>query len=62
LQLALNGSRCATTKVLFLGPGEAGTGIADLFVAAAKLEGLSEAEAHTRCWFVDRRASSCATG
>jgi malate dehydrogenase (oxaloacetate-decarboxylating)(NADP+) len=40
-------------KLLFLGAGEAGTGIADLFTAAAMNVGLSETEARSRCWFVD---------
>jgi malate dehydrogenase (oxaloacetate-decarboxylating)(NADP+) len=48
-------SRLADQRVLFLGAGEAGTGIADLFVAAARAEGLAEADARARCWFVDSR-------
>ena len=39
--------------ILFLGAGTAGTGIADLVVAAMKEEGLSEKAAQSRCWFVD---------
>ena len=51
--LRVTGNRLRDQKLLFLGAGEAGTGIADLFTAAAKLEGLAEAEARERCWFVD---------
>ena len=40
-------------KLLFLGAGEAGTGIADLFTAAAIDAGLTETAARERCWFVD---------
>lgn len=42
-------------KVLFLGAGEAGTGIGELFVSALAEEGVSEAEARLRCWFVDSK-------
>jgi malate dehydrogenase (oxaloacetate-decarboxylating)(NADP+) len=51
--LRLTGGKLKDQKLLFLGAGEAGTGIADLFVAAARQDGLSEAEARKRCWFVD---------
>jgi len=51
--LRMTSGRLRDQKLLFLGAGEAGTGIADLFTAAARDEGLSEAEARARCWFVD---------
>lgn len=47
------GQSLAGQKLLFLGAGEAGTGIADLFTAAAIDAGLTESEARARCWFVD---------
>jgi malate dehydrogenase (oxaloacetate-decarboxylating)(NADP+) len=53
--LRLTGSTLAQQKFLFLGAGEAGTGIADLYVEAARTEGLGEAEARARCWFVDSK-------
>ncbi|MBI4622573.1 MAG: NAD-dependent malic enzyme [Verrucomicrobia bacterium] len=53
--LRLTGSTLARQRLLFLGAGEAGTGIADLYVAAARAEGLGEAEARRHCWFVDSK-------
>ena len=40
-------------KILFLGAGEAGIGIADVFVAALAEEGIPVPDARKRCWFVD---------
>jgi malate dehydrogenase (oxaloacetate-decarboxylating)(NADP+) len=51
--LRLSGGHLRDQKLLFFGAGEAGTGIADLHAATVRLEGLSEAEARARCWFVD---------
>jgi len=40
-------------RIMFLGAGSAGTGIADLLVRAFEAEGLSTKEAYERLWFVD---------
>jgi malate dehydrogenase (oxaloacetate-decarboxylating)(NADP+) len=53
--LQITGGKLADQRILFLGAGEAGTGIADLYTAAARAEGLSEAAARGRCWFVDTK-------
>jgi malate dehydrogenase (oxaloacetate-decarboxylating)(NADP+) len=53
--LQITGGRLSDQRLLFLGAGEAGTGIADLYTAATRAEGLTEAAARERCWFVDTK-------
>lgn len=53
--LRMTGGKLADQRILFLGAGEAGTGIGDLIVSAMTDEGMSLAEARSHCWFVDSR-------
>src|ERR1700761_8581301 len=53
--LRVKGGKLSDETVLFLGAGEAATGIADLVVSAMMAEGLSERDAIQRNWLTDSR-------
>ncbi|MDR3378666.1 MAG: NAD-dependent malic enzyme, partial [Verrucomicrobiae bacterium] len=53
--LRITGGKLSDHRVLFLGAGEAGIGIAENIAAVLKADGLSDVEAHQRCWFVDSK-------
>ena len=53
--LRITGGKLSEQKILFLGAGEAGIGIADVFIAALAEEGIPADEARKHCWFVDSK-------
>jgi malate dehydrogenase (oxaloacetate-decarboxylating)(NADP+) len=53
--LRVTGGKLKEQKLLFLGAGEAATGIADLVVSAMVADGASEADARGQIWLVDSR-------
>jgi malate dehydrogenase (oxaloacetate-decarboxylating)(NADP+) len=53
--LRMSGGRLGDQRLLFLGAGEAGIGIADCVVTALMEAGLDEREARARCWFLDSK-------
>ena len=53
--LRVTAGKLADQRLLFLGAGEAATGIADLTVSAMVAQGQSERAARERCWLFDSR-------
>jgi malate dehydrogenase (oxaloacetate-decarboxylating)(NADP+) len=53
--LRITGARLTDQKVLFLGAGEAATGIADLIASAMVAQGMTLEAARRTCWLVDSK-------
>ncbi|MFI5345299.1 MAG: NAD-dependent malic enzyme [Elusimicrobiota bacterium] len=52
----ITGLRLKDQRFLFCGAGEAAIGIGNLIVSALMAEGLTSADAASRCWFMDSKA------
>jgi malate dehydrogenase (oxaloacetate-decarboxylating)(NADP+) len=52
--LRITGGRFDQQRILFLGAGEAGTGIANLFCSMLVQEGMPDELARRRCWLFDK--------
>ncbi|HXP91436.1 MAG TPA: NAD-dependent malic enzyme [Fibrobacteria bacterium] len=53
--LRVTGRKIQQETILFLGAGEAATGIGEMIVATMVDAGLSESDARRHCWFVDSK-------
>jgi malate dehydrogenase (oxaloacetate-decarboxylating)(NADP+) len=53
--LRVTGRKLSEETILFLGAGEAATGIGEMIVATMMQEGVPEKDARRRCWFVDSK-------
>ncbi len=53
--MRMTGGRLGDQKILFLGAGEAGIGMANIICSAMVAEGLTLEQARERCWFVDSK-------
>jgi len=53
--LRITGQPLRDQRLLLFGAGEAGTGVGKLMIMALMADGLSEAEARARCWFIDSK-------
>jgi malate dehydrogenase (oxaloacetate-decarboxylating)(NADP+) len=53
--LRVTGTKLTDQRVLFLGAGEAATGIADLIASATVAQGMQLDQARRNCWLVDSK-------